>query len=219
MHAMILAAGKGTRLAPLTRRTPKPMLPLGGKPLIELQVATLARAGATRIVINLHHLGEQIRQHLGDGDRFGVEICYSEEPELLETGGGIAKALPLLGQDPFWLMNGDIWSDFNFSDLPTAPHAPHLAHLVLTPTPPERDRGDFEYHEGQVTARGTTFVYCGIAVLCAELFEGFDVSHFSLRDRYFDLIASGRLGAQVHNGRWHDIGTVAQYQTLATQLA
>jgi MurNAc alpha-1-phosphate uridylyltransferase len=216
---MILAAGKGTRLAPLTHTTPKPMLTLAGKPLIQWQVEALARAGVEEVVINLHHLGEQISSHLADGSAFGVNIRYSREENLLETGGGIVNALPLLEHEPFWLLNGDIYTDFDFTTLPAQPAAPDLAHIVLTPTPDYRERGDFDYADGRVTRRGQSYVYCGIAVLSPQLFEGMDLSHFSLRDLYFDLIENGRLSAQVHAGAWHDIGTVAQYQALAAQLA
>jgi MurNAc alpha-1-phosphate uridylyltransferase len=211
---MILAAGKGTRLAPLTDTTPKPMLPLFGRPLIEWQIAALAAAGVTRVVINLHHLGEQIRSHLGDGAAFNLEICYSEEAQLLETGGGIVNALPLFEDRPFWLLNGDIWTDFDFSTLPAAPVAPNLAHLVLTPTPAYRENGDFEFAAGQVTRRGATYVYCGIAALDPAMFAAARPSHFSLRDLYFKLIADGKISGQVHNGEWHDIGTLAEYLAL-----
>ena len=120
MKAMILAAGKGSRLAPLTQTTPKPMLPLAGKPLIEWQIEALSRAGFSKIVINLHHLGEQIEAHLGHGEKWQVEIQYSAEPQLLETGGGIVNALDLLGDAPFVVLNGDIWTDFDFKTLHNA---------------------------------------------------------------------------------------------------
>ena len=163
-------------------------------------------------------LGELISNHLGDGSAYGVTIRYSTEETLLETGGGIVKARPLLQHKPFWLLNGDIYTDFDFSSLPEQPPAPDLAHIVLTPTPEYREQGDFEYAAGRVTSRGQHYVYCGIAVLSPQLFEGIDLSHFSLRDLYFDLIERGRISAQVHSGAWHDIGTVAQYQALAAQL-
>lgn len=219
MRAMILAAGKGTRLAPLTDSTPKPMLPVAGKPLIEWQVESLARAGVTECVINLHHLGDQIERHLGNGERFNVQVFYSYEAELLETGGAIVKALPWFRNDPFWLVNGDIWTDFDFSTLPRRPDNDDLAHLVLTPTPDYREAGDFEFSDGRITGRGDTFVYCGIALLHPALFAAQTQRHFSLRDLYFELIASGRLAAQVHTGGWYDIGTLAQYQALQTTLA
>jgi N-acetyl-alpha-D-muramate 1-phosphate uridylyltransferase len=218
MRAMILAAGKGTRLAPLTHSTPKPLLPLAGKPLIEWQIEALTQAGVNEIVINLHHLGNQIRDHLGNGERFGVHIQYSPEPELLETGGGIVNALPLLQHEPFWLLNGDIWTDFDFTQLPTAPRPPNQAHLVLTPTPSSRETGDFEIAGGQITQRGNSYVYCGIAVLTPKLFEGVDVAHFSLRELYFALIAQNRISAQIHAGVWHDIGTLEEYRSLQQTL-
>ena len=219
MRAMILAAGKGTRLAPLTNTTPKPMLALAGKPLIEWQVEALVIAGVTDIVINLHHMGQQISTYLGDGSAYGVRIQYSHEQTLLETGGGIVNALPLLGHEPFWLLNGDIWTDFSFASLPPAPTPPDLAHIVLTPTPGYRERGDFDFAAGRVTRRGSDYVYCGIAVLSPQLFDGVDIQHFSLRDLYFGLIGKRQLSAQVHTGTWHDIGTLEQYQALAAQLA
>ena len=211
---MILAAGRGTRLAPLTDTTPKPMLPVGGRPLIEWQVQALQAAGVSEIVVNLHHLGEQIATHLGDGHRFGVRIQYSREQTLLETGGGIVNALPLLGSETFWLLNGDIFTDFDLSTLPTALAPGDRAHLVLTPTPAYRETGDFECQAGRITARGPTYVYCGIAVLSPTLFSGLSSTHFSLRDLYFDNLAQGRVSAQIHEGEWHDIGTLAQYEAL-----
>ena len=219
MKAMILAAGKGTRLAPLTDAVPKPMLLLAGKPLIQWQVEGLARAGVTEIIINLHHLGDQISDHLGDGATYGLQITYSVEAQLLETGGGIVKALPHFEGEPFWLLNGDVWTDFDFANLPQHPAGDDLAHIVLTPTPAYRTAGDFEYHNGRVTQRGDRYVYCCIAVLHPDLFIGLVAEHFSLRDLYFDLINKGQLGAQVHTGQWQDIGTVAEYQALAASLS
>jgi len=214
IKAMILAAGRGTRLAPLTDTTPKPMLPIAGKPLIEWQVTKLAAAGVTECVINLHHLGDQIQTFLGDGSNFGLRITYSEETQPLETGGGIVKALPLLGDKPFWVLNGDIWSDFDFSLLPLQPPNNHPAHIVLTPTPCYRDQGDFDYANGLVTRRGNDYVYCGIAVLSPQLMAKQVHGAFSIRDVYFDLTSRGTLSAQVHTGAWHDIGTLEQYEVL-----
>ena len=218
MRAMILAAGKGTRLAPLTDKTPKPMLPLAGVPLIERQVKALAAAGVEQIVINPHHLSEKITDHLGDGARFGIEVRYSHEHQILETGGGIVKALPLLDYQPFWLLNGDIWTDFPFDTLPQKPASPDLAHLVLTPRPASRAKGDFTYADGRVLERGHDYVYCGIAALDPALFAGIDPTFFSLRDLYFEAINQQRLSAQVHLGQWHDIGTPEEYRALAAKL-
>ena len=134
MKAMILAAGKGSRLSPLTDKTPKPLLPIQGRPLIEYIVKNLAREGYHQIVINLHHLGDQIIEFLGDGSRYRVDITYSLEEELLETGGGIKKALNLLGNEPFLIVNGDIYTDFRFSDLPE-----QLPNCLLYTSPSPRD--------------------------------------------------------------------------------
>ena len=141
MKAMILAAGRGERLRPLTDRMPKPMIPIASEPLITHQIRWLQRAGVTEVVINLHHLGEQIQSHLGSGRDLGVSIRYSLEEELLDTGGGIVKALPLLGEAPFLLLNGDIWSNFRFVSLVDA--MPETGHVVLTPTPAHRKVSDF----------------------------------------------------------------------------
>ncbi len=214
MKAMILAAGRGTRLAPLTDRIPKPLLPISGKPLIAWQVEALSAAGVAEVVINLHHLGEQIRAHLGDGRNFGVRIRYSVETALLETGGGIVNALPLLGSETFWLLNGDIYTDFDFRALPSQLENDDQAHLVLTAKPAHREAGDFEFADGRVTGRGDAFVYCGIAALSPALFAGRARDHFSLRDLYFEAIAAGQVAGQVHDGAWHDIGTLAQYEAL-----
>ncbi len=211
---MILAAGRGTRLAPLTDTTPKPMLPVRGKPLIAWQVEALRAAGVTDLVINLHHLGEQIQGYLGDGDAWGLSIEYSVETELLETGGGIVNALPLLGSETFWLLNGDIFTDFELSRLPRTLADGDAVHLVLTATPAYREHGDFEFADGRVTGRGDSFVYCGIAALSPALFSGRERNHFSLRDLYFSAIEAGRVSGQVHTGSWHDIGTLAQYEAL-----
>ena len=145
MKAMILAAGRGTRLKPLTDHRPKPMMEVGGKPLIAHQLRWLAEAGVSEVIINLHHLGEQIEAYVGDGRVHGLSVSYSREPVLLETGGGLVKALPWLGDEPFWLLNGDIYTDFPFRQFAKALPAGCLAHLLLTPTPAFRQAGDFEW--------------------------------------------------------------------------
>jgi MurNAc alpha-1-phosphate uridylyltransferase len=203
---MILAAGRGERLQPLTRHTPKPMLTVDGRPLLEHQLGWLRAAGIRQIVMNLHHLGEQIERHFGDGRRFGVEIRYSREPTLLETGGGIVNALPLLGDEPFLILNGDVFTDFAFAALAKLPGWADI-HLVVTPRPPFRSRGDFEVRAGRVIARGDAYVYCGIAVLRPELFAADTVEPFSLRRHLFRAMEAGRLSAQIWNGYWTDIGT------------
>jgi len=210
MKAMILAAGRGERLRPLTDRIPKPLAPIAGEPLLGHQLRWLAAAGIRELVINLHHLGEQIEATFGDGAAFGLQITYSRETELLETGGGIVNALPLLGDAPFLLLNGDIYTDFSLRQLPAALAADADAHLVLTPTPGFRQRGDFEFADGRVTARGTGYVYCGISILRPALFAGRRAEPFSLRDLFFESLARGALSAQIWDGFWTDIGTPEQ---------
>ena len=212
---MILAAGRGTRLAPLTDTTPKPLLPVQGKPLIEWQIMHLRDAGITELVINTYHLGEQIVAALGDGERLGVSIQYSRESELLETAGGIKQALPLLGDAPFVLLNGDIWTDFDFTTLPARPPRHCPAHIVLTATPPWRDAGDFDYDQGYVTQRGSGYVYCGIAILEPDLIAARPETVFSLRDVFFELIDVHALSAQTFHGEWLDIGTLEQYRSIS----
>jgi len=211
---MILAAGRGERLRPLTDRIPKPLAPVGGEPLIVHQVRWLAAANIRDLVINLHHLGAQIEDLLGDGRDLGVHIRYSREPELLDTGGGIVNALPLLGEGFFAVLNGDIYTDFPFSRLPSTLPEDVDAHLVLTPRPGYRDKGDFEYLDGEVVDRGNSHVYCGICVLRAETFAGRPVRPYSLREDFFAALAAGRLGAQTWNGYWTDIGTLEQLNEL-----
>jgi MurNAc alpha-1-phosphate uridylyltransferase len=213
MKAMILAAGRGERLRPLTDTTPKPMLPIRGRPLLEHQIGWLRAAGITELVINLHHLGDRIEAYLGDGSAFGVRIRYSREAVLLDTGGGIVKALPLLGSDPFVVLNGDIYTDFPFAQLGPPPAWADM-HLVVTPTPAFRTEGDFLVDGGRITARGGDFVYCGIAVIRPEVFTGDEVKPFSLREHFFRAMRSGRLSAAVWNGIWTDIGTEAQLRAV-----
>jgi len=209
MRAMILAAGRGERLRPLTDVTPKPMLNVRGRPLLAHQLDWLKAAGITEVVINLHHLGNQIEESFADGTASGVNIRYSREAELLETGGGIVNALPLLGDEPFLIVNGDIYTDFQFNDLAALPDWADM-HLLLTPTPAFRKHGDFDYADGKVTGRGESFVYCGIAIMRPELFSGRPVARFSSQAMLFDAAENGRLSAQIWEGYWTDIGSEDQ---------
>ena len=214
MKTMLLAAGKGTRLAPLTDKTPKPLLPVGGKPLIFHLLGQLQQAGVNEVVINTHHLGEQIEQALSVLDPSKIRVHFSREEELLETGGGIKKALPILQQSTFWLCNADIFADFDFNNLPTQLLADDLAHLVLVPKPASRDTGDFAYANGRITARGGDYVYAGIALIHRDLFQGSPDSPFSLRDLLFAATAQNRIAAQIHLGAWTDIGTPNDYERI-----
>ena len=207
MKAMILAAGKGERMRPLTLHTPKPLLPVAGKALIEYHIEALARAGFTELVINHAWLGEQLETALGDGSRYGVSICYSPEGQPLETGGGIFNALPLLGDGPFVLVNGDVWTDYDFALLPRQLKAD--AHLVLVDNPPHHPQGDFALVNGRVQAQGASLLtYGGIAVLRPQLFTGCTAGAFPLAPLLRKAMADGRVSGEQHAGRWLDVGTV-----------
>lgn len=213
MKAMILAAGRGERLRPLTDHTPKPLLAVRGRPLLEHQIGWLRAAGITEVVINLHHLGGQIEARFGTGEALGVHIRYSREAKLLETGGGIVNALPLLGDEPFLVINGDIFTAFPLTALAPLPSWADI-HLLLTPKPPFRDQGDFECREGRITARGDDYVYCGIAVLRPALFAGRAVAPYSLREDFFAAIGRGAVSAQIWHGQWTDIGNRAELDAI-----
>ncbi|QCI10362.1 nucleotidyltransferase family protein [Pseudomonas putida] len=208
MKAMILAAGKGERMRPLTLHTPKPLLPVAGQPLIEYHLRALAAAGFTEVVINHAWLGQQIEEHLGDGSRFGLSIRYSPEGEPLETGGGIFKALPLLGEGPFLLINGDVWTDYDLARL-RAP-LPGLAHLVLVDNPGHHGRGDFRLQGTQVVdgddAPGT-LTFSGLSVLHPALFDGCQPGAFKLAPLLRQAMAAGQVSGEHYLGRWVDVGT------------
>ncbi|MBO2928241.1 N-acetylmuramate alpha-1-phosphate uridylyltransferase MurU [Metapseudomonas otitidis] len=209
MKAMILAAGKGERMRPLTLHTPKPLVRAAGVPLIEYHLKALAAAGFVDVVINHAWLGQQIEDHLGDGARFGLRIRYSPEGEPLETGGGIHRALPLLGDEPFLVVNGDIWTDYDFARL----RAPldGLAHLVLVDNPAHHPGGDFQLHQGRVSdgvpgELGLT--YSGIAVLDPRLFEGCQPGAFKLAPLLRDAMGHAQVSGEHHPGHWVDVGTL-----------
>ncbi|PWV62346.1 N-acetylmuramate alpha-1-phosphate uridylyltransferase MurU [Plasticicumulans acidivorans] len=220
MKAMILAAGRGERMRPLTDTLPKPLLTVGGRALIEYHLERLAAAGFTDIVINLGHLGEQIPAYLGDGARYGVRIAYSPEPPgALETGGGIHHALPLLGTAPFLLVNGDVWTDLPFGGLRTLLAAGDLAHLLLVDNPPQHPQGDFVLLDGRVQAEGAArLTYSGIAVLQPPLFAGCTPGRFSLVPLLRAAMACGQVGGSHYRGDWRDIGTRERLAALDAEL-
>jgi len=208
MHAMILAAGRGERLRPLTDETPKPLIEVGGKPLIVHHLERLAAAGFERIVINIAWLGDRITERLGDGSAFGVQIRYSEEPAgALETAGGIVEALPLLGSGPFLAVSADVWTDYPYGRLRAArPEYP--AHLVLVDNPPHHPEGDFALDDGRVQSdKGRRLTFSGIAVFDPALFSGLPPGRRPLRPVLEQAIAAGRVGGEHYTGRWDDIGT------------
>ncbi|HSG90432.1 MAG TPA: nucleotidyltransferase family protein [Pseudomonadales bacterium] len=217
---MILSAGLGTRLRPLTDRVPKPLLEVAGRPLIEHHLARLAGLGVARVVINLHHLGDRIRAHLGDGERFGVEIRYAPEPRLLETAGGIHAALPLLGDAPFLVMNGDVFCDYDPRPLLGGP-GEALCHLVMVPSPAWRTHGDFDLAEplpragerrALVDGGRRRFTYAGIGVYAPALFATMAPGPLPLRPLLDAAIAGGRATGELHEGVWDDIGTAERLQ-------
>jgi MurNAc alpha-1-phosphate uridylyltransferase len=211
---MILAAGRGERLRPLTDTMPKPLLPARGRPLIEHHLAALAGAGITDIVINLGWLGARLRDHLGDGGRFGVSVCYSDEGyPPLETGGGILNALRLLGEEPFWLVNGDILCAYRFGTRGLS--AGVLAHLVLVPNPAHHQDGDFALADGRVTnATQGRCTYAGIAVLHPRLFAGSSPGRFPLAPLLRAAAARGEVTGEVFTGFWNDVGTPERLAAL-----
>ncbi|MDC1435656.1 nucleotidyltransferase family protein [Gammaproteobacteria bacterium] len=225
MKAMILAAGKGERMRPLTEKTPKPLIPVGGKPLIEYLIESLNKAGFTDLVINHAWLGEQVELALGDGSRFGSNIVYSAENEPLNTAGGIIKALPLLGDEPFLVVNGDIWTDYSFSSLNVYSDLEELAHLVMVTNPPQHPLGDYvldsnnylSLRDPNLTTQ-EALTYCGIAVLHPKLFEGLSVEKLPLADLYEAAIKQKQISAEHYQGEWFDIGTVDRLKELNARL-
>jgi len=219
MKAMLLAAGRGERMRPLTDRTPKPLLVVGGRPLVAWHLQALARAGVEEVIVNLSWLGGQIRAALGDGRQFGVRIRYSEEGSPpLETGGGIFQALPLLGPAPFLVVNGDTFTDLDLSALRLPAAAD--ARLVLVPNPPEHPQGDFVLDgENVVDREGPRLTYSGIGIFSPALFAGCTAGRFPLRPLLERAIAAGRLQGQRHDGRWLDIGTPERLAALNRRLA
>lgn len=204
--AMILAAGRGRRMNELTEEVPKPLLEVGGEPLIVRQVRRLAAAGVVELVVNLSYRGEAIREALGDGARWGAAIEYSDEgPEPLETGGGIVEALPRLGSRPFLVVNADVYTDFDFSSLTLARG---LAELVLVPNPPHHPAGDFTLGpDGRVGGDGPARTLAGISAFAPALFAGLDRGVRPLKPILDAAIAAGEVHGRLHEGLWLDVGT------------
>lgn len=219
-RAIILAAGRGNRLRPLTDHCPKPLVTVAQKPLIVYHIENLAKAGIRDIVINLYHLGEQIEAYLGNGASFGVNIVYSKEPSLLEVGGGICQALDLLGPNPFMVVNGDIWTDYAFARLPK--NCQGLAHLVLVDNPEHNLAGDFALQaNGQLCRQATpgALTYSGIALLHPALFAGCaQGTAFRLAPLFDKAIVNQQLYGEYFNGAWTDVGTVERLQSLERAL-
>jgi MurNAc alpha-1-phosphate uridylyltransferase len=214
MNAMILAAGKGERMLPLTLTTPKPLLQAGGKPLIQYHIEALVAANVSRIVINTGRLGEQIEAWFGNAGRYGVELLYSHEgAEPLGTGGGIFRALPLLGADPFWLVNGDVWTDFDYSKIPV--NIVDQAHLILVDNPQHNPDGDFILSGSRVMLVGQPrLTYSGIGLYQPGLFMSVREPLFSLVPLLKQAIGLGQVSGQHYSGNWFDIGTPDRLEAL-----
>lgn len=221
MKAMILSAGRGERMRPLTIQTPKPLLKAGNKRLIEYIIDALVAANINDIIINYAHLGEQFPQILGNGDRYQANIQYSPEPDgPYETAGGIIHALPLLGDEPFLIVNGDIWTDYNFSHLAQVELANKLCHLVLVNNPEHNPTGDFALNHGLLTQQGQPrFTYSGIAVYHPALFKEYTTQALALKPLLIKAIEQQKATAELYQGQWSDIGNVARLQQLDRHLS
>jgi MurNAc alpha-1-phosphate uridylyltransferase len=218
---MLLAAGRGERLRPLTNRIPKALVPVAGKPLIGWHLERLVASGCREAVINVSHLGEQIIDYVGDGARFGLRVAYSREPEPLETAGGIAQALPLLGSATFLLVNADIYCEINFRPLLSANLGTMLARLVLVPNPPHHAKGDFSLSGGSVGNEGTPrFTYSGVAVMSRELVRPVRRGDKApLAPLLRGAANQHRLAGELFEGLWRDVGTVERLAELESHLA
>ena len=217
MKAMILAAGRGERLRPLTDHTPKPLLQVAGKALIEYQIEALVSAGIHDIIINTAYLGAQIEQKLGCGARWGVAIHYSPEQSALETGGGIFNALPLLGEKPFLVINADLWTDYDYSRLHLAEG--DLAHLVLVENPHHNLKGDFVLQAGRIIeAEAARYTFSGIGIYHPALFADCLAGAFPLAPLLRQATYAGHLSGEFFEGEWIDVGTAQRLEELDKML-
>lgn len=222
MKAMILAAGRGERLRPFTDTLPKPLLVVQGQPLIVHHLRKLAAVGVRQVIINHAWLGKKLEQQLGDGDQFGLQILYSAEPEGgLETAGGIIRALPLLGEEPFWVINGDIFTDLDFSELPTQLPDTCDAHLLLVANPAHHPNGDFSLQHGLLQAKQLpqqSYTYSGMGLFHPRLFANYaagSIQRLALRPLFEQAIARQRIAASLCHAAWTDVGTPERWQAIA----
>ena len=218
MKAIILSAGRGERMQPLTNSTPKPLLEVDSKSLIEHTIEALVNAGIINIVINYAHLGEQFPSKLGDGSRYNATIEYSNEQDgRLETAGGIAKALPLLGDAPFLVVNGDIWTDYPFRELEKAKlNSKILCHLVLVNNPAHNPKGDFSLSSGLLLqAEEKNFTYSGIGIYHPSLFANLKLEPKPLKPILLSAIAAQQVSGEIYSGQWFDIGTIERLNFLS----
>ncbi|HCL60400.1 MAG TPA: nucleotidyl transferase [Acinetobacter sp.] len=219
MKAMILAAGLGNRMRPLTLYTPKPLLEVGGKPLIVWHIEKLAAMGVNEIVINTAWLGEKLAQALGDGSQFGIKILWSHEGEGLETAGGIINALPLLGDEPFILVNGDVWTTMDFAPLLNVELGENLAHLVLVQNPEQHPNGDFTLADGKAyifdqQISGENLTFSGVSVIHPKMFAGLEAGKRPLAPLLKAAMLENKIAASKLTGIWVDVGTPERLNAL-----
>ena len=223
MKAMILAAGMGNRMRPLTLHTPKPLLEVGGKPLIVWHIEKLQKMGVQEIVINTAWLGEKLVDALGDGSQFGVKILWSHEGQGLETAGGIIKALPLLGNEPFILVNGDVWTTMDFAPLLNVQLQDDLAHLVLVENPVQHPQGDFtlaanKAYTFEQARSGENLTYSGVAVMHPQMFDGLESGKRPLAPLLKQAMQEEKISAHKLQGVWMDVGTPERLNALDQQI-
>lgn len=223
MKAMILAAGMGNRMRPLTLHTPKPLLKVGGKPLIVWHIEKLQKMGVQEIVINTAWLGEKLADTLGDGSQFGVKILWSHEGEGLETAGGIINALPLLGNEPFILVNGDVWTTMDFAPLLNVQLQDDLAHLVLVENPVQHPQGDFtlaanKAYTFEQARSGENLTYSGVAVMHPQMFDGLESGKRPLAPLLKQAMQEEKISAHKLQGVWMDVGTPERLNALDQQI-
>ena len=220
--ALIFAAGFGKRLAPLTEKTPKPLIEIAGKPMIQYHIERLVSAGISDLVVNTHWLADQIQEVLGDGSSMGARIHWSHEPVILDTGGGMKNALPLLGADPFLVVNADIWTDYPFANLLEHQIDDQGAHLVLVPNPSQYAKGDFHMAEsGQLVFDSSMprYTYAGIGLYSRGFISDFPNANpaFPLLEPLKAGIAANKVSAELYQGIWEDIGTLARLEAVRRQ--
>lgn len=222
MKVIILSAGRGERLRPLTDTTPKPLLQAGKYRLIEHTIQALVKAGFTDIIINTAHLAEQFPKILGDGQKHGAKITYSPEQEGgLETAGGIINALPLLGDEPFLVINGDIWTDYPLENITVTTLAKNtLCHLILVSNPAHHPQGDFALSSSMINLDDNEkYTYSGIGIYHPKMFADYDVQRLALKPLLLDAIKNQQASAEYYQGKWSDIGTIERLQDLTEQLS
>lgn len=223
MKAMILAAGLGNRMRPLTLHTPKPLLEVGSKPLIVWHIEKLAAMGVNEVVINTAWLGEKLAQALGDGSQFGVKILWSHEGEGLETAGGIINALPLLGDEPFILVNGDVWTTMDFAPLLNVELGENLAHLVLVQNPEQHPNGDFTLADGKAYTfdqqiSGENLTFSGVSVIHPKMFAGLEAGKRPLAPLLKAAMLENKIAASKLTGIWVDVGTPERLNALDSMI-